>query len=549
MGFIEFFNLENIHFLIAIFVSVINSVLLILISKKFLQILQISNYKIRGYSVWLMDTKAKYISRIALLCFLSLACALVTNALFNVTGTGANFAYFGLIFYIYFSIVFIINMIKLPQKTPLVQTRRMSRITTLLFLFSFAITFVFIWLSEIYLTFLSVGIITITPLLLPILVPLVHFMLVPLEGLLRLNYIRRAKNKLAKRTDLIKIGITGSYGKTSVKYILNAMLSEKYNVCMTPHSFNTPMGLTKVVLNYLKNENNILIAEMGARQEGDIKFLCDLIKPHHGIITGVGSQHFQTFGSLENIAKTKNELVLALPDSAYVVFNGDSKNCKMMFNTCQLKNKFIISLSKKSELVIENVKLNENGTEFMLKYQENSVECQTALLGKHNLLNILLSACLAIKLGVSLEKISKAIKSLEPVPHRLQPIENGNVLILDDAYSSNDEGAKNAVEVLKFFEGKIKICITPGIVELGEKENNINQEFGKQLAEVCDYVIIVNKINSESLKKGLLSKKMEEENIFVVENLDFAKQKLEELISPENKYAVLFENDLPDNYT
>lgn len=549
MGFLEFFNLENIHFILAIFVSAINSVLLILIAKKFLQILQISNYKIRGYNVWLMDTKAKYISRIALLCFLSLACVLVTNALFNVSGTGASFAYFGLIFYIYFSIIFIINMIKLPQKTPLVQTRRMSRLTTLLFLLSFVISFVLIWLADVYLPFLRVGVITLTPLLLPILVPLVHFMLVPLEGLLRLNYIRRAKNKLAKRPDLIRIGITGSYGKTSVKHILNVMLSEKYNVCMTPHSFNTPMGLTKVVLNYLKNENEVLIAEMGARQEGDIKFLCDLVKPHHGIITGIGSQHFQTFGSIENITKTKNELVLALPENAFVVFNDDSKNCKMMFNACQLKNKFVISLSKKSELVADNIKLSENGIEFSLKYQENEVKCQTGLLGKHNLLNILLSACLAIKLGVSLEKIAKAIKNLEPVPHRLQPIENGNILVLDDAYSSNEEGAKNAVEVLKFCKDRIKICITPGLVELGSKENEINNEFGKQLAEVCDFVIIVNKVNSESIKKGLLSKKMDEEKIFVVENLDFAKHKLSELIRPENKYAVLFENDLPDNYT
>ena len=549
LGFAEFINLGNVHFLLAIFISVINAVLLVLIAKKFLQILQISGYKVRGYRVWLADTKAKYVSRIALLCFLSLACVLVTNALFDVYNKGAEFAYLGLIFYIYFSVVFVINMIKLPQKTPLIHTRRMSRITTLLFLLCFAISFVLIWLSTIYFPFLRIGIIVITPILLPFLVPLVHFLLVPLEGLIRLHYINKAKNKLKKRPDLIRIGITGSYGKTSVKHILNVMLSEKFNVCMTPHSFNTPMGLTKVVLKYLKSENNILIAEMGARQPNDINYLCKLINPNHGIITGVGVQHFQTFGSVENIAKTKNELVLCLPTDAFVVFNGDSKNSRVLFNACQLENKFVVSISKKSEISAEDVLLTQDGIEFTLKYQEESVKCKTKLLGKHNLLNILLSACLAVKLGVELEKISKAIQELEPISHRLQPIENGNVLVLDDAYSSNEEGAQNALEVLKLYSDRIKICVTPGLVELGEKEESINQEFGKKLADVCDCVIIVNKVNAESIRKGLISKKMDDEKMFFVENLELAKQKLNELINPEDKFAVLFENDLPDNYT
>ncbi|MDD2445780.1 MAG: UDP-N-acetylmuramoyl-tripeptide--D-alanyl-D-alanine ligase [Clostridia bacterium] len=549
MGFIEFLNIENIHFLIAIFISGINALLLVLVSKKFLQILQISGYKIRGYQVWLADTKAKYISRIAMLCFLSLACVLVTNALFDVYNKATSFAYFGLIFYAYFSIVFIINMVKLPQKTPLVQTRRMSRITTLLYIICFIISFLLIWLSTIYFPFLRVGIIVLTPILLPILVPLVHFLLVPLESMIRRNYVRRAKNKLAKRPDLIKIGITGSFGKTSVKHILNIMLSEKYNVCMSPHSFNTPMGLTKVVLNYLKSENDVLIAEMGARQVGDISFLCQLIEPHHGIITGVGTQHYLTFGSKENISKTKNELVLSLPQDAHIIFNGDSKGSQILYNACSLKNKYVVSLNKKSEISAEDVNFSKNGIEFNLKYKDSSVKCKTCLLGRHNLSNILLSACLAIKLGVSLESIKKAINQLEPISHRLQPIYNGNITILDNAYSSNEEGAKISLEVLGLYENYTKICVTPGLVELGEEEAKVNISFGKQLAKVCDYVIIVNKVNAESLQKGLISSKFDEDNLFLVENLDEAKQKLKKIIGSKGKYVVLFENDLPDNYT
>ncbi|MDD2227621.1 MAG: UDP-N-acetylmuramoyl-tripeptide--D-alanyl-D-alanine ligase [Clostridia bacterium] len=549
MEFAEFFSLDKIHFLIALLISVINAVLLVLIAKKFLQILQISGYKIRGYAVWLADTKAKYLSRILMLCFLSLASVLVTNALFDVANNHLEFSYFGLIFYVYFSIVFIINMVKMPQKTPLVQTRRMSRITTLLFLICFVTSLFLIWLADAYLPFLSTGVITLTPILLPIFVPLVHFILVPLEWLIRQNYIIRARRKLAKMPNLIKIGITGSFGKTSVKHILNIMLSQKYDVCMSPHSFNTPMGLTKVILKYLKPDNQILIAEMGARQIGDISYLCKLIEPQHGIITGIGLQHFETFGSEENIIKTKNELVLALPQDAVIVFNGDSKNSKLLFKECENKNKFLVSLGKKSEVEVENVEFSKNGIKFDLKYKDESVSCQTNLLGQHNLLNILLSASMAIKLDLNLEQISNAIKELEPINHRLQPIQKDNMIILDDAYSSNEEGAKAALDVLKTFDDKIKICITPGIVELGKEEGRINENFGKRLAKTCDFVIIVNKVNAESLKKGLISGKFSEGKIIFTENLEEAKQKLNQLIKPDEQYVVLFENDLPDNYT
>ena len=246
----DFFDLGNIHFILAFFISIANAALLCLIAGKFLQILQLSGYKIKGYSVWLKDTKAKYISRLAMLSFLSLACVLVTNASFDVYHQDSIYSYLGLIFYIYFSIVFIINMVNAPQKTPLAQTRRMARLISCLFILCMGITFVLIWVCTEWLWFIKFGIIVLTPLLLPILVPLAHFIMLPLESFIRWNYIRRAKNKLLKRPDLIRIGITGSYGKTSVKHILFDMLSEKYNVCMSPHSFNTPMGLTKVVLKY-----------------------------------------------------------------------------------------------------------------------------------------------------------------------------------------------------------------------------------------------------------------------------------------------------------
>ncbi len=545
----DFFDLGNIHFILAFFLSIANAALLCLIAGKFLQILQLSGYKIKGYNVWLKDTKARYISRIAMLSFLSLACVLVTNALFDVYHQDSIYSYLGLIFYIYFSIVFIIHMVNSPQKTPLAQTRRMARLISCLFILCVGITFVLIWVCTEWLYFIKFGVIVLTPLLLPVLVPLAHFIMLPLETFIRWNYIRKAKKKLASRPDLIRIGITGSYAKTSVKHILFDMLSEKYNVCMSPHSFNTPMGLTKVVLKYLKPENQILIAEMGAKQVGDIAYLCNIINPQHAIITGIGSQHLETFGSVENIKKTKNELVLALPENANVVFNMENKGARELFEECTLKNKFLAGFGEESELKVSNVDITSNGMTFTLEYNGKSKKCTSNLIGKHNLENILLSATLALKLGVSLEGVARAISELQPVAHRLEVIRNQNITVLDDAFNSSVEGSTAAVEVLSSFKDSVKICITPGMVEMGQEEFNVNEHFGEQLGKVCDYVIVVNKVNQEALKKGLESTEIVKENIILVDTLKQAKARLNELITPDKNYVVLFENDLPDNYT
>ena len=545
----DFFDLGNIHFILAFFLSIANAALLCLIAGKFLQILQLSGYKIKGYNVWLKDTKARYISRIAMLSFLSLACVLVTNALFDVYHQDSIYSYLGLIFYIYFSIVFIIHMVNSPQKTPLAQTRRMARLISCLFILCMGITFVLIWVCTEWLYFIKFGVMVLTPLLLPVLVPLAHFIMLPLETFIRWNYIRKAKKKLASRPDLIRIGITGSYAKTSVKHILFDMLSEKYNVCMSPHSFNTPMGLTKVVLKYLKPENQILIAEMGAKQVGDIAYLCNIINPQHAIITGIGSQHLETFGSVENIKKTKNELVLALPENANVVFNMENKGARELFEECTLKNKFLAGFGEESELKVSNVDITSNGMTFTLEYNGKSKKCTSNLIGKHNLENILLSATLALKLGVSLEGVARAISELQPVAHRLEVIRNQNITVLDDAFNSSVEGSTAAVEVLSSFKDSVKICITPGMVEMGQEEFNVNEHFGEQLGKVCDYVIVVNKVNQEALKKGLESTEIAKENIILVDTLKQAKARLNELITPDKNYVVLFENDLPDNYT
>ena len=153
----------------------------------------------------------------------------------------------------------------------------------------------------------------------------------PLENRINGQFFERARKKLESRPDLIKIGITGSYGKTSTKFVLRDILSQKYRVLATPASFNTPMGLSRVINEQLKGEHQIFIAEMGARHVGDIKELCELVHPKYGLLTSVGPQHLETFGSIENIAGTKYELIEALPSDGIAFFSSDGSYVDRLF--------------------------------------------------------------------------------------------------------------------------------------------------------------------------------------------------------------------------
>lgn len=541
----KFFSINNIDLYFAIVLAIINGVLMCFASYKFFQIIQLSGYKLKGYFAWLKDTKARYISRIMLLSVLSLFCVLVTNALFNVFLSNTSFSFIGLIFYFYFTIVFIKNLYSAPKKVPLKLTSRMTRLNIALGIFSSALSFIIMALSVEYLGFIKFGALCIVPIFMPILVPIVHIVLIPLEKLIIRTYILRAKKKLKNYNNLIKIGITGSFGKTSTKYILNTLLSQKYKVCMSPHSFNTPTGLSKVVNNYLEPTDEVLIAEMGARRVGDIKTLCKLINPKYAIITGIGNQHLLNFKTEENILKTKNELIESLPQDGIAVFNANNQGSLKLYENCNLKKYAVGSSYKDSNVKASNLKYDENGTSFKLTINKNTYNCKTMLLGEHNIENILLCVQFAKILGLSDEQILFGIAELKPIPHRLELIKTDTNIILDDSYNASVDGSTMALKTLKNF-GNRRIVITPGLVELGNKEVEENINFGKKIAEVANIVIIVNKQNFEAIKKGLSEKGFNEEDIYQAETLDQAKILMKDFLKKGD--AILFENDLPDNY-
>ena len=367
----------------------------------------------------------------------------------------------------------------------------------------------------------------------------------PIEKNINQQFVNDAKDRLARNPKLIKIGITGSYGKTSTKFLLRDILSVKYSVLATPSSFNTTMGVTRVIREQLMPGHQVFIAEMGARHVGDIKELVDLVHPTMGLLTSVGPQHLDTFGTIERIKNTKYELIDGLPEDGTAILARDGAICEELYARCPLKAKYMPGDLMRAE----DIEVGPWGTRFTLTDIETgeSARCQTKLLGEHSIANLLLCCTAARVLGMTPAEIAAGVARCQPVEHRLQLLDGGaGMTIIDDAFNANPVGAKAALRVLEKFPGR-RIIITPGMVELGGEEAAFNRSFGEQMARSVDIAILVGKRHTQPIVDGLLAGGFPQENIYVVASLDESTKILHAMMQAGD--VVLYENDLPDNYS
>ena len=370
----------------------------------------------------------------------------------------------------------------------------------------------------------------------------------PIERLVYLHYKRKAQNKIKGMPNLKIIGITGSYGKTSCKNILAEILNSKYNALPTPKNLNTFNGLMITVNNHMDKFTEIFIAEMGAYVKGEIARLCKLIKPKYGIITTIGTAHLESFGSQENIQKGKFELIESLPLDGFGVLNGDDP---LQVNY-QIKNKvkliWIGIDNKNVDIKAEHIKCSNKGTSFDVKAkgEKKSYQFETKLLGIHNVYNILAAIACGREFGIEWEELQKAVSTVRPVEHRLELKRLGNFYQIDDAYNSNPVGAKNACDILKMMPG-LKVIVTPGMIELGDKEVECNEQFGEQIADVADVAILIGEKRTIPIKEGLLKKGFDKEKIIVFNDVRESFPYIMDLANNQEVYA-LYENDLPDTF-
>lgn len=378
----------------------------------------------------------------------------------------------------------------------------------------------------------------------PVLTAIIWLITYPIEKAVSKWYINDAKRILKEHKNLTVIGITGSYGKTTTKFILGRILSEKFNTVCTPQSFNTPMGVVRTVRSHIKPQTQIFVCEMGAKNIGDIKEICDIASPDYAIITSVGEQHLDTFKSVDNVFKTKFELADAVTKKGGITLaNLDSEGIKERSNT----RSDVIYFGNGTKYQAKNIYCSENGTTFDLCLDGVEFTVSTRLLGLHSVSDILAASAMAHILGVGENDIKFAIASLNPTEHRLElkGYVNGSLLI-DDAYNSNPEGCLEAVRVLGSFEGKRKVIITPGLIELGTREYDCNYALGLEATKYCDTIILVGQNRSKPMLDAINTTDFDKNNVYVVSSF---KEAMDIYIPTANKDSVvLLENDLPDNY-
>jgi len=371
----------------------------------------------------------------------------------------------------------------------------------------------------------------------------------PVETLIHEGFKRQARQHLRERPDLTVIGITGSYGKTSTKFILAELLRQKYNVYATPSSYNTPMGLCLAVNEHLKPEHQVLVLEYGVRYPGDMDTLCDIAEPDISVVTTIGVAHLETMGSKATIAEEKGLLVERTEPGGASILNADDERVHAMAERAQ-GPAWCVSVDGHAEadVTAHSIQYDTSGTSFVVRDDTGSeANFQTKLLGAHNVLNVLLGVAVGRSMGLRLRQMAHAARRIEPIEHRLQLRKEGDVTIIDDAFNSNPVGARNAVELLAQMEGGRRVIVTPGMVELGEEQWSENKKLGANIAtHNLDLAVLVGGEQTAPIQKGLHDAQFPEECVKVFPSLFDAQEFLSSYLRPGD--VVLYENDLPDQY-
>ena len=489
----------------------------------FMHMFQLSSYSVSKYMRWIKKNYLKILFKESFILF---------SFLFFIDNIG-----FKIISCLIMFVSLIYNFPKMKQKVKFRFTNRVIRIKIIEFLV-IALLFVFLKVDKFIVCLILLN-------LFSFFVSVVfNFINLPIELIIQRFYIIDAKKKLREMQDLTVIGITGSFGKTSLTNFLYEILSEKYSVLMTPKNFNTTMGVVKTIREELKPTHNIFICEMGATKVGDIEEICNIVNPKIGIISSIAPQHLESFKSIENVANTKFELGEAVSKNDGMMFlNFDNE----LIREYGFKGKYIsygldLGDGVKKDYCSKDIEMDCEG----VKFKTNGEKYSSCLLGEHNVEN--LTGCIAIGkyLDVDYEDIRYGISRIVGVPHRMEVINKEGFTIIDDTYNSNPFSSKRSLDTLNLFKG-YKVVITPGLIELGEKEKEYNIELGEYISKICDYAYIVGKKNSKEIIEGINKGKNKELIITKVNSPEEAMEKVRKL--DLKKYVnILFLNDLPDNY-
>ena len=499
---------------------------------------QQSRYEIKRYNKWLFNKNNIHFSVALIYFFLELVLFILTKL--NILSINSKTILLSMLITVCFTIYLVRKESNKHYIKDLVITKRVIRQIIVYTILLVLTIYLYLYLSEDY--FLAGILFTYIPYFL--IYPM-HLITLPIEELIKKMYENDARGILNEYDNLIKIGITGSFGKTSTKNIVNDIISNSFYTLITPSSFNTPMGITRTIREQLKPIHEVFVCEMGADKVGDISYLMDFVKPKYGIVTSIGEQHLATFKSIENIINEKMQEIEMLPEDGIGFINLDNsyiENYKIN-NKCKIVSVGVDNTN--ADYVASKIKYTSEGTSFTVKINGKNYKFKTVLLGKHNVTNILIGIALAIELGIDIKQIVSSVEGISRIPHRLEVKKFYDMTLIDDAFNANPVGSKRAIDVLTLMSGKHIVC-TPGMIDLGPKQDEYNYEFGKYMADKIDFALLVGEKQTKSIVQGLKDAGFDSDNIIVFKDVRDALNYAHTAFASSD--TILIENDLPDAF-
>lgn len=357
-----------------------------------------------------------------------------------------------------------------------------------------------------------------------------------------------------KKRKLQVIGITGSFGKTSLKNILTKIMETQFSVMTIPGNINTDLGVANYLIAHESELENsdFLVVEMGAFTTGEIQSICDVVHPEYSFLTAIAPVHLERFGSIENTAKAKFELPNSTSKITYL--NNRNKNIQKFFQQYAAgapiyRAHDLCGRDKSTPLLIENICFlpEFSGISFVYK----NTEFSTKLISEYIFEFFEMIFPFAENLKISPENIQKGIANIDYTPHRLQVIKNKNtgVTVIDDSYNGNFSGFQAGLKTLSRASGR-KIVLTPGIVELGDLSEKIHKKLAKVYLEEVDLLLLIENSNTRIIQKFLDTNTSEisgkKRTYTMYSDVHTAHADLGNIVKKGD--TILFQNDLSDNY-
>ena len=339
----------------------------------------------------------------------------------------------------------------------------------------------------------------------------------PLEDRLASRFVDQATAKLRSVRPQV-VAITGSYGKTSTKGYVAHLVSATRTVVASPKSFNNRAGLARAINEHLTPGTEVFVAEMGTYGPGEIADLCSWVTPKIGVITAIGPVHLERFGSEDRIVTAKAEI---LERAETAVLNVDDPRLDALGREVEASGKRVIRC--RGEDVAELI---------------GDVDAPPT--------NVACAVAVALELGVPKDVVVSRLSSLPTADNRLT-IATGSTgaTIVDDTYNSNPAGTRRALATLARHssDGHQQVVVTPGMVELGNRQDDENEAFAAAAAKQASHLVVVGHSNRSALLAGAAKGDV---TVVLVETREQATAWVREHLGPGD--AVLYENDLPDHY-